>query len=205
MLKIVVSNRATTRHVSPICFQTGLNYNGLVNCSPSRCPHRKLMEQARAACLSCEGGGEPTGKAGMVSFDAAGESVVSKTMLHRSTLSLPRVTSLPSEHEDVIADLFRSWVSLSAVDALLVLHVCNGGTTADFGTFLATVSDSIARMDPERPAMRATAWARFKALVRRFSVVDKVRTWTDGHGGAVRKEMAKRRGDVGGMVQEELF
>ena len=93
---------------------------------------------------------------------------------------------------------------LDTIDALLMLHVSNGGTTATFGAYLARVSRDIAKMDVGRDAFRATAWARFQSLVRRFKpfLRSKLHAWDDGHGGAVRRarEEAERE-----AMQGDLF
>ena len=40
-----------------------------MNCTPEKCPHRALMEKARAACLACDHT-EPAGHGGTVSYDS---------------------------------------------------------------------------------------------------------------------------------------
>ena len=95
---------------------------------------------------------------------------------------------MPREVEERTAELYRLWCQLDTVDALLALHVCNGGTTNNFGAYLLRVRDAIDILNPKRDNFRATAWARFKGLMRRFSGFDKIRSWNDGHGGAIRKE-----------------
>ncbi len=164
-----------------------------MDCTPERCPHRALMERARTACLACDRGADPTDHAGMVSYEAAGERIVHRERM-RMFAPEPRgqVTTLPPEVEERTKDLYRAWCQMPPVDALLALHVCNGGTPATFGEFLRRVADDIERARPAREAFRATAWAKFKSLVARFAMFDKVRTWTDGGGGAVRREREER-------------
>ena len=161
----------------------------VMNCTPEKCPHRELIEKARAACLSC-GHVEPSQRGGMVSYDAAGERIVHRE--RKPFVNEPRgqVTTLPPEIEERTADLYRRWCGLDTIDALLMLHVSNGGTCATFGAYLARVRQTIDRMDVERDAFRATAWARFQRLIRRFAqfLRGRLHAWDDGHGGAVRRE-----------------
>lgn len=158
-----------------------------MNCSHAKCPHRALMEKARAACLACDHI-EPAGRGGMVSFNAAGENTVQRLKLAFDRSPRGQVTELPADIEEKLADLFRRWCGLDTIDALLALHVCNGGTPATFGDYLARAAADIQALKPGRASLRATAWLRFKGLVRRFAAFDKVRTWDDGHGGAIRRE-----------------
>ena len=158
-----------------------------MNCTPAKCPHRELLEKARAACLACDHT-EPAGHGGMVSYDAAGERLVQRQALEFNRAPRGQVTTMPREVEERTEELYRLWCQLDTVDALLALHVCNGGTTNNFGAYLLRVRDAIDILNPKRDNFRATAWARFKGLMRRFSGFDKIRSWNDGHGGAIRKE-----------------
>lgn len=158
-----------------------------MNCTPAKCPHRELLEKARAACLACDHT-EPAGHGGMVSYDAAGERLVQRQALGFDRAPRGQVTTMPREVEERTAELYRMWCQLDTVDALLALHVCNGGTTNNFGDYLLRVRNAIDTLNPKRDNFRATAWARFKGLMRRFSGFDKIRSWNDGHGGAIRKE-----------------
>lgn len=158
-----------------------------MNCTPAKCPHRELLEKARAACLACDHT-EPAGHGGMVSYDAAGERLVQRQALEFNRAPRGQVTTMPREVEERTAELYRLWCQLDTVDALLALHVCNGGTTNNFGDYLLRVRNAIDTLNPKRDNFRATAWARFKGLMRRFSGFDKIRSWNDGHGGAIRKE-----------------
>lgn len=174
-----------------------------MDCTPEKCPHRGLMEAARAACLSC-GHVEPSGRGGVASFDAMGERLVERERLPLPREARGQVTALPAEVEERTAEVFRRWCALDTIDALLMLHVCNGGTTANFGGYLDRVARAIARAGTGRRSYRATAWAKYKALVRRFEPVLKSRlhSWTDGHGGAVRRE---REGAEREAAQGDLF
>lgn len=158
-----------------------------MNCTPAKCPHRELLEKARAACLACDHI-DPAGHGGTVSYDAAGERIVQREKTAFDRTPRGQVTTLPPEVEERTAELYRMWCQLDTVDALLALHVCNGGTTNNFGDYLLRVRNAIDTLQPARASFRATAWARFKGLLRRFSGFDKIRSWTDGHGGAVRRE-----------------
>ena len=160
-----------------------------MNCTPEKCPHRALLEKARSACLSCDHT-TPAGHGGVASLDAMGERI-----LHREKICFDRsprgqVTTLPADVEERTAELYRRWCGLDTIDALLMLHVSNGGTTATFGAYLLRVKDAIEKSDCGRDSYRATAWAKFQSLIRRFKpfLKSKLHAWNDGHGGAVRKE-----------------
>lgn len=174
-----------------------------MDCTLKKCPHRELMEKARAACLSC-GHIEPSGHGGVVSYDAAGERVIEREKAAFDRSPRGQVTALPAEVEERTAEVYRRWCELDTIDALLLLHVCNGGTTANFGDYLDRVATAIGRLDVRRESFRATAWAKYKALIRRFAPLLKSRlhSWTDGHGGAVRRERAAAELDA---AQGDLF
>lgn len=135
----------------------------------------------------------------MVSYEAAGERIVKREQLDVDRSPRSQVTNLPADVEEKTAELYRRWCCLDTIDALLALHVCNGGTCENFGAYLVRVRASIDALRPERPAMRATAWAKFKSLVKRFAIFDKVRTWNDGHGGAIRKTQETPLFDFAGV------
>ena len=160
-----------------------------MNCIPEKCPHRALMEKARAACLSCDHI-NPAGYGGVASFDAMGERLVQREKVAFDRSPRGQVTTLPAEVEERTAELYRLWCGLDTVDALLLLHVSNGGTCATFGAYLLRVHDAIERTSCSRDAYRATAWAKFQRLIRRFApfLRGKLHAWDDGHGGAIRKE-----------------
>ncbi len=160
-----------------------------MDCTSEKCPHRALMEKARAACLSC-GHIAPAGHGGVVSYDAMGERAVERERLDAAKMPRGQVTALPADVEERTAELYRRWCGLGTVDALLLLHVSNGGTCANFGAYLGRVAKTIAALDVGRTAYRATAWAKFQRLVRRFApfLRGRLHAWNDGHGGAIRKE-----------------
>jgi hypothetical protein len=145
------------------------------------------MEKARAACLSCDHI-DPAGHGGTISYDAAGERIVQRESAYIDRSPRGQVTTLPPDVEERTAELFRRWCGLDTIDALLALHVCNGGTPNEFGAYLLRVQSAIDRLHPQRANFRSTAWTKFKGLLKRFAGFDKVRTWDDGHGGAIRKE-----------------
>lgn len=147
------------------------------------------MEKARAACLACDHI-EPAGYGGTISYDAAGERIVQREKVAFDRSPRGQITSLPPDVEERTAELYRRWCGLDTIDALLLLHVCNGGTTATFGAYLDRVRQAIDRIDCKRESYRATAWAKFQRLVRRFApfLKGRLQSWNDGHGGAVRKE-----------------
>ena len=174
-----------------------------MDCTQKKCPHRELMERARAACLSC-GHTEPSGHGVVVSYEAAGERIVEREKIAFDRSPRGQVTTLPADVEERTAEVYRRWCCLDTIDALLLLHVCNGGTTANFGDYLARVAKAIGRLDVRRESYRATAWAKYKALMRRFMPLLKSRlhAWTDGHGGAIRRERATAEMEA---AQGDLF
>ena len=174
-----------------------------MNCTPEKCPHRALMEKARAACLSCDHL-QPAGHGGVKSYDAMGERLVQREKIAFDRSPRPQVTPLPADVEERTAELYRRWCGLDTIDALLLLHVSNGGTTATFGAYLDRVRRTIERMDVTRDSYRATAWAKFQRLIRRFApfLRGRLQSWDDGHGGAIRKE---REGAEREAMQGDLF
>ena len=149
------------------------------------------MEQARAACLACDHT-EPSGHGGTVSYDAAGERIVQREKISFDSSPRGQVTTLPPKVEERVAELFRRWCMLDTIDALLMHHVCNGGTCGNFGAYLMRVHGTIERADVGRVSYRATAWAKFQRLIRRFApfLRGRLQAWRPGHGGA--KRSAKR-------------
>ena len=161
------------------------------------------MEKARAACLSCDHL-LPAGHGGVKSYDAMGERLVQREKIAFDRSPRPQVTPLPADVEERTAELYRRWCGLDTIDALLLLHVSNGGTTATFGAYLDRVRRTIERMDVTRDSYRATAWAKFQRLIRRFApfLRGRLQSWDDGHGGAIRKE---REGAEREAMQGDLF
>ena len=174
-----------------------------MNCTPEKCPHRALMEKARAACLSCDHL-LPAGHGGVKSFDAMGERLVQREKIAFDRTPRGQVTTLPAEVEERTAELYRRWCGMDTIDALLMLHVSNGGTCATFGAYLDRVRQTISGLDCKRENYRATAWAKFQRLVRRFApfLKGRLQSWDDGHGGAIRKE---REGAERKAMQGDLF
>lgn len=161
------------------------------------------MEKARAACLSCNHT-TPAGHGGTVSYDAMGERLVQREKIAFDHSPRGQVTTLPADVEERTAELYRRWCGLDTIDALLLLHVSNGGTCTTFGAYLQRVHDAIGKLDCKRENYRATAWAKFQRLIRRFApfLRGKLHSWDDGHGGAVRKE---REGAERRAMQGDLF
>lgn len=160
-----------------------------MDCTPEKCPHRALMERARAACLACARI-DPSGHGGIVSYEAMGERAFERARLDMARLPRGQVTPLPADVEERTAELYRLWCGLGTIDALLLLHVSNGGTCATFGAYLCRVAKTIAATDAGRASYRATAWAKFQRLMRRFApfLKGRLHAWSDGHGGAIRRE-----------------
>lgn len=161
-----------------------------MDCTPDKCPQKALMEKARAACLSCDHV-SPSGHGGMASYEAMGERLVERDKVAFRNEPRGQVTTLPPDVEERTAELYRRWCGLDTIDALLLLHVCNGGTCENFGAYLLRVHGAIERANVERDNYRATAWAKWKRLVARFAPymrASRLQSWDDGHGGAIRKE-----------------
>jgi hypothetical protein len=161
-----------------------------MDCTPEKCPRRALMEKARAACLSCDHL-LPAGHGGVKSYDAMGERLVQREKIAFDRSPRPQVTTLPADVEERTAELYRRWCGMDTIDALLMLHVSNGGTCATFGAYLDRVRQTISGLDCTRENYRATAWAKFQRLVRRFAPYmrgERLQSWRPGHGGAKRRE-----------------
>lgn len=160
-----------------------------MNCSPEKCPHRALMEKARQACLSCDHINPPV-RSGTVSYEATGERIIKRESAPIDRSPRGQVTTLPAVVEERTAELYRRWCGLDTIDALLLLHISNGGTCATFGAYLKRVQETIGKLDCQRDNYRATAWAKFQSLIKRFKpfLKSKLHAWNDGHGGAIRKE-----------------
>ena len=174
-----------------------------MNCTPEKCPHRALMEKARAACLSCDHLA-PAGHGGVKSYDAMGERLVQREKIAFDRTPRGQVTTLPADVEERTAELYRRWCGMDTIDALLMLHVSNGGTCATFGAYLDRVRQTISRLDCTRENYRATAWAKFQRMIRRFApfLRGRLQSWDDGHGGAIRRE---REVAEGRAMQGDLF
>ena len=175
-----------------------------MSCTPETCPHRALMEKARAACLACDHT-SPSGHGGVCSYDAMGERLVEQEKIAFRNEQRGQVTTLPPDVEERTAELYRRWCGLDTIDALLLLHVCNGGTTANFGAYLLRVHDAIERADVGLVSCRATAWAKWKRLVARFAPYmrgRRLQSWEDGHGGAIRREREHEEREA---MQGDLF
>lgn len=174
-----------------------------MDCTPDKCPHKALMEKARKACLACNHLA-PSGHGGMVSYEAAGERIVKRESAYIDRSPRGQVTALPADVEERTAELYRRWCGLDTIDALLLLHVSNGGTCATFGAYLSRVGEAISKLDCTRESYRATAWAKFQSLIKRFKpfLKSKLHSWNDGHGGAIRKERIRVEGE---LAQGDLF
>ncbi len=174
-----------------------------MNCTPEKCPHRALLEKARAACLSCDHT-TPAGHGGVASFDAMGERILQREKICLDRSPRGQVTTLPADVEERTAELYRRWCGLDTIDALLMLHVSNGGTCATFGSYLRRIYETIGKIDCTRDSYRATAWAKFQSLVRRFKpfLKSKLHAWNDGHGGAIRRVRTQAEREA---MQGDLF
>ena len=161
------------------------------------------MEKARAACLSCDHT-VPAGHGGVKSYDSMGERLVQREKIAFDRTPRGQITTLPADVEERTAELYRRWCGLDTIDALLMLHVSNGGTCATFGAYLDRVRQTISGLDCTRENYRATAWAKFQRLVRRFApfLKGRLQSRDDGHGGAIRKE---REGAERRAMQGDLF
>lgn len=155
-----------------------------MNCTPDKCPHRALLEKARAACLSCDHL-LPAGHGGTISYDAAGERTIMRQVepTHRSVASI-QATPLPIDVEDKLRMLLNVVTGLDSIDALLALHIANGGTPNTFGRYLLRIVDAVQSFDPARPSFRATVLNRWNSIKKRFEPFSVIQSWKPGHGGA---------------------
>ena len=131
-------------------------------CTPGTCQNAALLERARAACIKCTRGGKPSGRGGQVSIEAAGEAVIERSAAYIDRSPRGRVTGLDQRTEDIAAELSRRWHGLDTIDSLLALHLANGGTCANFWTYLERTHAAIDKLRPERESFRATAWSKWQ-------------------------------------------
>lgn len=166
-----------------------------MTCSPDKCPHRALMEKARAACLHCAHIDNPGNRSGTISAEKAGERVIHKEAAYIDRSPRGQVTNLPPEVEEKAKEFFMSWANLNTIDALLCLHVVNGGTCNDFKYYLMKVAEHIEKqhLDRDKDNYRSTAHAKFENIIKRIPIMNLVKTWSEGHegGGSIAKEIKK--------------
>ena len=173
-----------------------------MNCTPAKCPHKALMEKARAACLACNHIA-PAGHGGTISYEAAGELLVERQRLdaedslrkHAAQLDgedlRTRATQLPEAAEEKLRLLLHTVTGLDTVDALLALHVANGGTCANFGDYLLRLATVIRLYNPRRKGFRATASSRWEKLKLRFAPFGVLQSWEPANNSGARLAAGK--------------
>ncbi len=173
-----------------------------MNCTPAKCPHRALLEKARAACLACNHIA-PAGHGGTISYEAAGELLVERQRLdaedslrkHAAQLDgedlRTRATQLPEAVEEKLRLLLHTVTGLDTVDALLALHVANGGTCTNFGDYLLRLATVIRLYNPRRKGFRATASSRWEKLKLRFAPFGVLQSWEPANNSGARLAAGK--------------
>lgn len=129
-----------------------------MNCA--KCPHRELIEKARACCLACD----PD------SLSHKGRSHVQAndfTLRHAVNDHAPTtgVTNLSPEDEDKLRRAMSSLFGLDPVDLLLVQHLFSGGRLSTFDDCMIRVSNRLARY---HGSPRAMAHAAKERIARAF-------------------------------------
>ena len=102
----------------------------------------------------------------MCSYEAMGERLVEQERLDVDRSPRGQVTTLPLEVEERTAELFRRWCGLDTIDALLLLHVCNGGKCENFGAYgwRLGVRDSRSVRNARRPYDQAVSACNLYSL-----------------------------------------
>ncbi len=121
-----------------------------------------------------------------------------------------QATALPDEIEDTLRRFLFDLFDLNPTQYLLLRHVIQGGTPSTFGrTFAAFLKSSIIygkrrhRARWERTCdeigawiSRATAWAIWNEMVKKFPLLSIFQTWDKGHGG--------RQAMIGGVDRRQV-
>lgn len=102
------------------------------------------------------------------------------TVSHIQQPSTP-ATRLPEDVEDILRRLLCTVTALAPLDALLVLHVAQGGTPSTFGSYINRFKAQCNGYGAE--ISRATAKAKWESICKRFSPFAALRSWGIGHGG----------------------
>lgn len=173
-----------------------------MNCN--RCPHRELVERARACCMACDPDAQSNHG---VSHVQANDFTLSQAVNdHTPTTG---VTSLPPDIEDTMRKFLSTLFSLDPTEMLLIQHLVRKSVTvngqsesssfANFRTFLGQVSHDI-EATGDGSSSRAMACAKYKSIVKKFKVFEAVATGMigRGHGGPGRPAKARK------FIQMEL-
>lgn len=90
-----------------------------------------------------------------------------------------QATNLPEEIENTLRRILMTITALDPLDALMLLHVANGGTPTTFGRFVNRVFDEARLYGPS--ITRMTARAKWLAICKTFAPFAKLRQWAEGH------------------------
>ena len=99
-----------------------------------------------------------------------------------------RFTRLPAFAEDALRGLFAAAAALEPIDALLLLHVANGGTFAGFGRAVDALADRLGRFARSGGMSRQLAQIRWENLTRRFAPFAALRKRAQKHKGGTNEK-----------------
>ncbi len=143
------------------------------------------------ACHSCSKGvGKHCETCRRVSQDdiRIAHSPHNRSELQATTIRQPsqQATALPEDVEDTLRRLLCTITELKTLDILLLVHIAKGGTPGTFGRSLNALIAEAKTYGDE--IGRATAMAKWKAIVKKFAPFRALRSWGIGHGGRVKTE-----------------
>lgn len=141
------------------------------------------------ACHSCRKGvGKHCEACRRVSQD---DIRISHSPHNRSELQATKIqqpseqaTALPEDVEDTLRRLLCTITGFKTLDIVLLIHIAKGGTPGNFGRALNELIAEAKTYGSE--ISRATAMAKWKAIVRKFAPFRALRSWGIGHGGRVK-------------------
>ncbi len=143
------------------------------------------------ACHSCtKGVGKHCETCRRVSQDdiRIAHSPHNRSELQATTIHEPseQATALPPDVEDTLRRLLCTITGFKTLDILLLVHIAKGGTPSNFGRAVNALMAEARTYGPE--IGRATAMAKWKAIVKRFAPFRALRSWGIGHGGRMKTE-----------------
>ena len=114
-----------------------------------------------------------------------------RSELQAAQIQQPRgnVTALPEDVEDILLRLLCTVTALDPVDALLLLHVAKGGTPNTFADTLKAIDRELKTYG--KRISRATAQAKWNAVISKFAPFAALRSWGIGHGGRKARKRVK--------------
>lgn len=121
----------------------------------TRCPHKDLVEKARACCLACD-------PDSLSNHGASHVQATDFTLRHAIKDHAPTdgVTNLAPEDEDKLRRAMSSLFGLSPIDLLLVQHLFTGGRLSTFDDCMIRVSNRLASYHGRPRAMARMAKER---------------------------------------------